>query len=94
MYAGEIFELGTTEQVVKDGRQPYTKALMGSMLSAEPGQRTKPPIAIEGAPPDLGKKIDGCRFAPRCPVARPDCKVEKQELRVLADRLVRCKYAE
>jgi peptide/nickel transport system ATP-binding protein len=94
MYAGEIFELGTTEQVVKDGRQPYTKALMGSMLSAEPGQRTKPPIAIEGAPPDLGKKIEGCRFAPRCPVARPDCKVEKQELRVLADRLVRCKYAE
>jgi peptide/nickel transport system ATP-binding protein len=94
MYAGEFVELGTTRQVIYDGRQPYNKALMGSMLSAEPGQKGRRPIAIEGAPPDLGLKIEGCRFAPRCPVAREDCKTVKQELRVLADRLVRCKYAE
>ena len=49
MYAGEFVELGTTEQVIFDSRQPYTKALMGSMLSAEPGQKSKKPVAIEGA---------------------------------------------
>ncbi|HVJ17588.1 MAG TPA: ABC transporter ATP-binding protein, partial [Polyangiaceae bacterium] len=67
MYAGEFVEHGTTEQIIYDSRQPYTKALMGSMLSAEPGQKSKPPIAIEGAPPNLANPISGCRFAERCP---------------------------
>jgi peptide/nickel transport system ATP-binding protein len=93
MYAGQFVEVGTTEQVIFDGRMPYTRALMGSMLSAEQGQRDKKPIAIEGAPPNLGKPIQGCRFAERCPVVRPDCKSTEQELRIVAERLVRCKYA-
>jgi peptide/nickel transport system ATP-binding protein len=93
MYAGEFVEHGTTERVVLDGRQPYTKALMGSMLSAEPGQRSKKPVAIEGAPPKLDHVIPGCRFADRCPEARPDCTSETQVLRVVAERDVRCKYA-
>ena len=94
MYAGEFVELGTSEQVVFDSRHPYTQALMSSMLSAEPGQKKKKPIAIEGAPPNLAYPIEGCRFAERCPVARKDCKVEKQEIRIVGDRQVRCKYAE
>jgi peptide/nickel transport system ATP-binding protein len=94
MYAGEIVELGTTDQIVGDGRAPYTKALMGSMLSAEAGQRSKKPVAIEGAPPDLGKPISGCRFAARCPQVRADCKTDKQPIRTVAGRLVRCNYAE
>jgi len=93
MYAGEFVEVGTTEQIIFDARQPYTRALMSSMLSAEAGQRDKKPIAIEGAPPNLGKKIVGCRFAERCPVVQPDCSSTQQELRTLADRAVRCKYA-
>lgn len=93
MYAGEFVEYGTTEQVIYDGRQPYTKALMGSMLSAEPGQKKRKPVAIEGAPPNLTHPISGCRFAERCPSARPDCSTETQDLRMLRDRLVRCKYA-
>jgi peptide/nickel transport system ATP-binding protein len=93
MYAGQFVEVGTTEQVIFDARQPYTRALMGSMLSAEPGQRDKSPIALEGAPPNLGKPISGCRFAERCPEVRPDCKTTEQELRVVAERLVRCRYA-
>jgi peptide/nickel transport system ATP-binding protein len=94
MYAGEIVEIGTTDQIVKDGRAPYTKALMGSMLTADPGQRSKKPVSIEGAPPDLGKPISGCRFAARCPEARPPCGTDTQTLRSLAGRLVRCNYAE
>ncbi len=94
MYAGEFVEFGTTEQVIFDGRQPYSQALMGSMLSAEPGQKHKKPIAIEGAPPNLATPPPGCRFAERCPSSRPECKIDKQPLRILADRSVRCNYAQ
>ena len=94
MYAGEFVELGTTEQVIFDSRQPYTKALMGSMLSAEPGQKSKKPVAIEGAPPNLAFKIKGCRFAERCPEVRPDCKENQQLIRIVKEREVRCQYAE
>jgi len=93
MYAGEFVEVGTTEQVIFDPRMPYTKALMSSMLSAEPGQKHKPPIAIEGAPPNLAKPIEGCRFAERCPEVRPDCRVNRQVLRIVQNRDVRCQYA-
>jgi peptide/nickel transport system ATP-binding protein len=93
MYAGQIVEVGTTEQVIFDGRQPYTRALMGSMLSAEPGQKSRKPVAIEGAPPNLGEPISGCRFAVRCPVAQPDCTQRDQVLREVAGRHVRCHHA-
>ena len=93
MYAGEFVEVGTTQQVIFDSRHPYTKALMGAMLSAEPGQKQKKPVAIEGAPPNLAYPISGCRFAPRCPEARPECKVNKQEMRVVGERQVRCEFA-
>ncbi|HEX3774662.1 MAG TPA: ABC transporter ATP-binding protein [Polyangiaceae bacterium] len=94
MYAGEFVEVGNIEQVIFDPRMPYTKALMGSMLSAEAGHRSQKPVSIEGAPPNLALKIVGCRFAERCPVARPDCKEKEQVIRIVADRQVRCMYAE
>jgi len=93
MYAGEIVEKGTTEQIVFDPRHPYTQALMGAMLSAEAGQRQKKPMAIEGAPPNLAKPISGCRFAARCPVARPECKLRDQVIREVGGRQVRCEHA-
>jgi peptide/nickel transport system ATP-binding protein len=94
MYAGEFVEVGKTEQIIHDPRQPYTRALMGSMLSAEPGQRGRKPVAIEGAPPNLAHRIAGCRFAERCPSARPECRAREQAIRVVAEREVRCEYAE
>ncbi len=93
MYAGEIVELGTTEQIVFDPRHPYTQALMGAMLSADSNQKGKKPVAIEGAPPNLAKVIKGCRFAERCPQARENCKDRKQEIRIVGERQVRCEYA-
>ncbi len=52
MYAGEFVEYGRAEEVIFDPVHPYTRALMGAMLSAEPGQRDRRPVAIEGAPPN------------------------------------------
>ncbi len=94
MYAGELVEMGDIEQVIFDPRMPYTRALMGSMLSAEAGHRDQKPVSIEGAPPNLAYPIKGCRFAERCPVVRPDCKENRQLLRIVKDRQVRCQYAE
>lgn len=94
MYAGEFVEYGTTEKVVFEPSHPYTKALMGAMLSTEPGQRDRKPVAIEGAPPNLGRSLEGCRFAERCSSARTTCKTRLQELRVLRGREVRCEYAD
>ena len=94
MYAGEFVEYGTATQVVHDPRHPYTKALMGAMLSADAEQKKRKPTTIEGAPPSLAKKISGCRFADRCPSARPDCKQNNQGLRLVGERMVRCDYAE
>ncbi len=94
MYAGQFVELGTTDQIIFDPRHPYTKALMGAMLSAEPGQKQRKPVAIEGAPPNLAKPIKGCRFAERCPEVREECKSTEQEIRIVGDRQVRCAYAQ
>jgi peptide/nickel transport system ATP-binding protein len=93
MYAGEFVEYGSAEQVVFDGKHPYTRALMGSMLSAETQRRGQKPVAIEGAPPNLAQPISGCRFAERCSVARPDCATRVQGLRLVSEREVRCEYA-
>ena len=93
MYAGQFVEVGTTEQVVFDSRHPYTKALMGAMLSAEGGQRERKPVYLEGAPPNLKNVIQGCRFAERCPSVRSNCKSVFPQLRSVADRMVRCTYA-
>ncbi len=94
MYAGEFVEVGTTEEVIYHPRHPYTKALMGSMLSAEPGQRRRKPVAIEGAPPNLAVAMVGCRFAERCPDVHPRCATQRQHLRLVEGRQVRCEYVE
>lgn len=94
MYAGEFVEVGTAEQIVFDPRHPYTKALMASMLSAEMDKKDQKPVTLLGAPPSLAKKIVGCRFAERCPEARPECKQNTQNIRIVGDREVRCDYAE
>jgi peptide/nickel transport system ATP-binding protein len=93
MYAGELVEHGRTEQVIFDGQHPYTRALMGSMLSADVSQRGRRPVGIEGAPPDLKRTILGCRFAERCPVVQADCTTTSQRLRRVSGRAVRCEHA-
>ena len=93
MYAGEIVEMGRSEQLVFTPKHPYTQALMSAMLSAEEGARKRKPEAIEGAPPSLAGEIIGCRFAPRCKYATDACRKNKQEIKIVDNRQVRCDYA-
>ncbi len=71
LYAGLTVEEGPTEALLRAPRHPYTKALLAALPDARPkGQRL---AALEGAIPPPRQVIQGCAFAPRCPVAMPVC---------------------
>ncbi len=63
MYAGEIVEVGTAEEVFYDARHPYTWALLSSLPQL--GVKGEPLATIEGTPPNLYNEIKGDAFAPR-----------------------------
>ena len=65
LYAGQIVELGTVEEVFYDPRHPYTWALLSSLPQL--AQRDTRLFSITGTPPSLYNKIVGDAFAPRNP---------------------------
>lgn len=71
MYAGEIVETAPAAELFREPRHPYTAAL----LAARPGgvPRGQPLYAIPGSVPSPLALPAGCRFAPRCRFARPEC---------------------
>jgi peptide/nickel transport system ATP-binding protein len=73
MYAGQIVEKGTAQEVVFDPLHPYAKGLMGSIIVPEQGLRDIKLTAIPGVPPNLKNPPTGCRFAARCKYVMPEC---------------------
>jgi oligopeptide/dipeptide ABC transporter ATP-binding protein len=71
MYAGQVVETATVDQVLGEPRHPYTAALLGSLPGAVP--RDTPLATIPGAPPQLIGLGRGCRFADRCAFAEESC---------------------
>ena len=71
MYAGSIVEMGPTSEVFKSPQHSYTQALLDSTPSIK-GEKKKL-RSLEGEPPSLIDKIDGCTFAPRCPNRETTC---------------------
>ena len=65
LYAGQIIELGTAEEVFYDPRHPYTWALLSSLPQL--AQKDTALYSIAGTPPSLYNKITGDAFAPRNP---------------------------
>ena len=65
LYAGQIVELGTVEDVFYDPRHPYTWAMLSSLPQL--AQRNTELYSITGTPPSLYNKIVGDPFAPRNP---------------------------
>jgi peptide/nickel transport system ATP-binding protein len=92
MYAGQIVELSPARELLRRPLHPYTRALMNSVpkLHGENDRLT----AIPGNVPRIGNFPPGCRFYPRCPSARPECKDTAPELvEVEPGRWARCLYA-
>jgi len=91
MYAGQIVELAPAGELLRRPLHPYTKALMNSVPKLAGGASRL--SAIPGNVPRIGNFPPGCRFAPRCPMARPECSSAIPDLvEVEAGRWVRCPY--
>jgi oligopeptide/dipeptide ABC transporter ATP-binding protein len=91
MYAGQIVELAPARELLRRPLHPYTRALMASVprLHGEV-QRL---AAIPGNVPRPGHFPPGCRFAPRCAIARAECSAKNPELiEVEPQRWVRCPF--
>ena len=67
MYAGDIIELGMSEEVFFDPKHPYTWALLSSLPQL--GIKGEALYSIKGTPPNLFKEVKGDAFAPRNPHA-------------------------
>lgn len=78
MYAGEIIEEGTTEEIFYESRHPYTWALLNSIPKVnDKGHRL---YSLGGTPPDLLLPLEGCPFVSRCDHAMKICKIKHPEL--------------
>jgi oligopeptide/dipeptide ABC transporter ATP-binding protein len=82
MYAGQIVETGPVDALFRNPKHPYTEALMRSVPSFQ--ATTEKLAGIVGHPPDPSAFPIGCRFAPRCEYARPDCADAQYELAPLS----------
>jgi oligopeptide/dipeptide ABC transporter ATP-binding protein len=71
MYAGQVVETGTVDEVFRQPRHPYTLGLLRSVPDFDDVRQTL--SSIPGTPPDLAAPPPGCRFHPRCPFAQDDC---------------------
>jgi peptide/nickel transport system ATP-binding protein len=72
VYAGEIIESGTLEEVFTSPAHPYTKGLFDALPDLEKDEEWLKPIT--GLPPDPTNLPKGCKFFPRCPYAGEPCK--------------------
>ena len=92
MYAGSIVEEGPVSRVLGAPSHPYTRSLLGSIVT---GERRKQPLAVlPGFGPAPGSLPPGCAFAPRCPVAIERCRIETPRLVAVDGRSVACWLAE
>jgi oligopeptide transport system ATP-binding protein len=80
MYGGQVMEQGTTMQMYKDPRHPYTLGLLKSVprLDEARKERLEP---IPGLPPDLIRMAPGCPFYARCTFREPRNELERPPLR-------------
>ena len=71
MYAGEIVERASVDELFANPQHPYTVGLLGSIPRL--GRRTSHLATIEGMVPNMANPPPGCRFAERCPFAKGAC---------------------
>jgi peptide/nickel transport system ATP-binding protein len=96
MYAGKLVEQGPHESLLSEPLHPYTQALIEAIPSPNPDNRFRERPSLPGEPPSLVNPPAGCRFHPRCPIAKGGlCDVEEPLLRELRPgHFVACHLAE
>ncbi len=90
MYLGQIVETGSNAGVLRAPRHPYTLALLASVPSPDPEERSEMQV-VRGEVPSAARVPEGCRFHPRCPFRMEICdRVWPAPHAFADDRLVAC----
>jgi peptide/nickel transport system ATP-binding protein len=92
MYLGRFVEQAAGHALFRDPHHPYTRALLASVLTPEPGAGI-PDVGLGESYPDPANIPSGCRFHPRCPMMIARCRSESPEGIVRDGRLVECLLA-
>ncbi|KOX51690.1 peptide ABC transporter ATPase [Streptomyces purpurogeneiscleroticus] len=79
MYLGRVAEIGPSDTVLDAPAHPYTEALLASMPSLDPDNRTQAAL-LAGDPPNPIDPPPGCRFHPRCALAEGVCNQKEPPL--------------
>ncbi len=88
MYAGEIVEYGSLEDIFDETAHPYTKGLFDSLPTLDKDvHRLKP---IPGLMPEPANLPDGCKFHPRCPYCGGVCAGPSGRREMSPGHWVRC----
>jgi len=90
MYAGQIMEERSAQDLFTMPQHPYTQALMAAMPERSDGLTRL--ATIHGMVPGLYDRPDGCLFAPRCAYATDDCRARRPALKTWQAGTVRCIY--
>lgn len=80
MYLGEVVEIGRTEEIFKNPKHPYTKALLSSVPELNP-QDGKERIHLQGELPSPENLPTGCKFHTRCPYVMEICKTSPPQVK-------------
>ena len=89
MYLGRIVEQAEVDALFGAPAHPYTKALLASVLTPEPGLGL-PDAGLGEGYPDPANIPGGCRFHPRCPIVEPRCRTTSPDRIMSGGRLVEC----
>ena len=89
MYLGRFVELAPVDALFRDPRHPYTRALLASVLTPEPGKGI-PDVRLGESYPDPANIPPGCRFHPRCPLVQERCRSEAPDGIMRDGRLTEC----
>jgi peptide/nickel transport system ATP-binding protein len=93
MYLGRIVERSEAEALFRAPGHPYTRALLASVLTPEPGLGV-PDVGLGDAMPDPANIPPGCRFHPRCPQAFDRCPREAPAAWATAGGFAECHLLE
>ena len=89
MYAGEIIEYGSVEQIYSPGRHhPYTVGLFGAIPNIR--SKAKRLIPIDGLMPDPTNLPEGCKFSPRCPHCTDICRQQEPPVHEQNGHCIKC----
>lgn len=94
MYLGALVEMANRSELYNQPLHPYTNALLSAVSIPDPVKtRLRRRIMLSGEPPNPLNPPAGCRFHPRCPIAKQDCKVSAPSWReIQPEHWVACHF--